>query len=201
MDTTQFCKYCNSEHPLTAEFWNNLKTKPGCKKYQKDWREKNKEYRAEQHKEWREKNAEKHRQSARDHYYANKERKNKQSRAYHKNNREKINKRRKVWIAKVENRLAQNLRVRLVMAIRRESKKGSAVKDLGCSIPELKLYLENRFQPGMTWDNYGSDWHIDHIRPLANYDLTDREVLKQLVHYTNLQPMWAIDNIKKSNKE
>ena len=87
------------------------------------------------------------------------------------------------------------------MAIRRGSKTGSAVKDLGCSIPELKLYLEERFQPGMTWDNYGSAWHIDHIRPLANYDLSDREVLKQLVHYTNLQPMWAIDNIKKSNKE
>jgi len=217
---TRHCNFCNVEHPLSPEYWQRLEGSPRCKvrmsekgkkynaenkekiaAYQKKWRESNVEHRKEQHNKWCEENAEKHRQSARDYYYANKERRNQQSRAYHKNNREKINKQRKVWIAKVENRLGQNLRVRLVMAIRRGSKAGSAVKDLGCSIPELKLYLEAKFQPGMTWDNYGSGWHVDHIRPLANYYLTDREVLKQLVHYTNLQPMWAIDNIKKSNKE
>ena len=99
-----------------------------------------------------------------------------------------------------EFRLAQNLRVRLVMAIRR-GRSASAVRDLGCSIEEFKAYLEAKFQPGMTWENYGSAWHIDHIRPLGNYDLSNREILLQLVHYTNLQPLWAADNQKKSNKE
>lgn len=201
METTRHCKHCSADHPLTAEFWASLNTRPSCKKYSKDYRAKNKENLAEKNRVWREENAEKHKQSARDHYYANKQRKNEQSRAYHKNNRESINRQRKVWLSKVENRLGQNLRVRLVMAIRRGSKVGSAVKDLGCSIAELKQYLELKFQFGMTWDNYGAEWHIDHIRPLANYDLSDREVLKQLVHYTNLQPLWAADNLRKSNKE
>ena len=201
METTRHCKHCSADHPLTTEFWASLNTTPCCKKYSKDYRVKNKEKLAEKNKVWREENAEKLKETAKDYYCANKQRKNEQSRAYHKNNREGINKQRKVWLSKIENRLGQNLRVRLVMAIRRGSKAGSAVKDLGCSVAELKEYLELKFQSGMTWDNYGTEWHIDHVRPLANYDLADREVLKQLVHYTNLQPLWAADNIKKSNKE
>jgi hypothetical protein len=72
---------------------------------------------------------------------------------------------------------------------------------LGCSILELKKYLESKFQPGMTWDNYGcKGWHIDHIVPLSSFDLSDGKQLKIACNYMNLQPLWAIDNLKKSNK-
>tara|TARA_R110000868_G_scaffold66014_6_gene197004 strand:+ start:5682 stop:6254 length:573 start_codon:yes stop_codon:yes gene_type:complete len=97
-------------------------------------------------------------------------------------------------------RLAKNLRSRLTSAIKHNSKTGSAIRDLGCDIEFLKNYLESLFTKGMSWNNYGK-WHIDHIKPLANFDLTNREELLKACHYTNLQPLWAIDNIRKSNKE
>lgn len=96
-------------------------------------------------------------------------------------------------------RLAGNLRSRLNDAVKNEWKTGSAVRDLGCTIPELKAHLERLFQPGMSWDNYGpKGWHIDHVKPLAKFDLTDPRQLRAACHYTNLQPLWAEDNLKKS---
>ena len=78
--------------------------------------------------------------------------------------------------------------------------KDGAVKDLGCSIDELKIYLERNFQHGMTWDNYGPVWHIDHIKPLCQFDLTDENEIKKVCHYTNLQPLFAEDNFKKGGR-
>lgn len=98
-------------------------------------------------------------------------------------------------------RLAYILRKRLNMALKRNQKSGSAVRDLGCTIPELKIYLENQFQEGMNWDNYGKGegkWNIDHRIPLYNFDLTERGHFLKAVHYTNLQPMWAINNMSKN---
>ncbi len=82
------------------------------------------------------------------------------------------------------------------MAIKTNAKIGSAVRDLGCSVSELMAHLEIKFQPGMTWENWGS-WHIDHIKPLASFDLTNREQFLIACHYTNLQPLWASDNLAK----
>lgn len=98
-------------------------------------------------------------------------------------------------------KLSKTLRHRLRMAIKNGQKTGSAVKDLGCSIVELKARLESQFQPGMTWSNHGNKgWHIDHIVPLDKFDLSDRNQLLKACHYTNLQPLWAKDNLSKSNK-
>ena len=98
-------------------------------------------------------------------------------------------------------KLKVRLRKRLRQSLKHSYKSGSAVKDLGCTIEELKTYLENKFQPGMTWDNYGLyGWHIDHIKPLATFDLTNREQWLEACHYTNLQPLWAQDNLSKSDK-
>ncbi len=97
-------------------------------------------------------------------------------------------------------RLACLLRVRPSKAIKNGQKAGSAVRDLGCSIEELRVRLEAQFQPGMTWDNWGRHgWHIDHIKPLASFDLTNREQFLEVCHYTNLQPLWATDNLSKGS--
>jgi|ERR1035437_213142 hypothetical protein len=99
-------------------------------------------------------------------------------------------------------RLEHNLRNRIKIALLKGYKKGSAVKDLGCSSLELKIYLENKFKKGMSWENYGrgkGKWHIDHIKPLSKFDLTDRQQFLEGCHYSNLQPLWAEENISKGN--
>lgn len=102
-------------------------------------------------------------------------------------------------------RITKYLRARLYNAVKNNQKTGSAIKDLGCSVEELKKHLENNFYPNpsnmedMTWNNYG-EWHIDHIKPLASSNLSNPEEIKAACHYMNLQPLWAKDNLKKSNK-
>lgn len=98
-------------------------------------------------------------------------------------------------------RLACLLRTRLNTAVRGCHKSGSAVNDLGCTVGEFKIYMEAHFTSGMTWDNWAKNgWHIDHKLPLACFDLTDRKQLLKACHYTNLQPMWAKENISKGKK-
>jgi hypothetical protein len=91
------------------------------------------------------------------------------------------------------------MRTRIWFALKRKYKSKSTIKLLGCSIEECWQHLESKFQPGMTKENHGL-WHVDHIRPCASFDLTDPEQQKICFHYTNLEPMWAIDNLKKGAK-
>lgn len=95
-------------------------------------------------------------------------------------------------------KLSITLRSRFYRAIKKEYKRSSVVELLGCSIPELKCHIEKQFQTGMTWDNHGlHGWHIDHIVPVTAFDFKDADELERCFHYTNLQPLWAVDNIKK----
>lgn len=99
-------------------------------------------------------------------------------------------------------KLRTRLRGRLYDSIKAEYKSGSAVDDLGCSIPELIVYLESKFQPGMTWENWGTGkgkWNIDHIMPLAAFDLTNRQHLLLACNYLNLQPLWFLENMSKKS--
>jgi len=70
---------------------------------------------------------------------------------------------------------------------------------LGCTIEQARTHLESQFYDGMTWQNQG-DWHIDHIKPCSSFNLTDTQQQLECFHYTNLQPLWAEDNLKKSDK-
>lgn len=70
---------------------------------------------------------------------------------------------------------------------------------LGCTIGEAREHFEQKFEPGMSWQNHG-EWHIDHIRPLASFDLTNPEERRKAGHHTNLQPLWAKDNLSKGCK-
>ena len=69
---------------------------------------------------------------------------------------------------------------------------------VGYSIEKLKKHIEKQFQEGMSWENYGK-WHIDHIIPISK--ATCEQDVFALYHFTNLRPMWASDNIRKSNKD
>lgn len=71
---------------------------------------------------------------------------------------------------------------------------------IGCEIDYLLYHIQEQFNPGMTWDNYG-DWHIDHIKPCANFDLSKPEEQRKCFNYTNLQPLWAEENLIKGKKE
>lgn len=97
-------------------------------------------------------------------------------------------------------RLSEALRGRLWNILRGKQKAGSSVDDLGCTIDELKQHLEAQFSDGMNWDNWSRDgWHIDHIVPLASFDLTDRDQFLKATHFTNLQPLWAKENLSKGS--
>src|SRR3990167_7847818 len=63
-----------------------------------------------------------------------------------------------------------------------------------------RLYIENQFEPGMSWNNYGR-WHLDHVQPLASFDLTDRSQFLTACNWLNYQPMWSEDNFKKGGRE
>lgn len=74
---------------------------------------------------------------------------------------------------------------------------------IGCSIQNYMDQLELKFLPGMTWENYGNgnkQWNIDHIIPISKFDLSNDESAKLAFHFSNCQPMWAIDNFKKGNR-
>jgi hypothetical protein len=98
-------------------------------------------------------------------------------------------------------RMLGNLRTRIYHAMKKDTKGKKTKELLGCSIQELKIYLESKFREGMSWGNYGKyGWHIDHIIPCSMFDLTNLEQQKKCFHYSNLQPLWAVENLKKYNK-
>lgn len=90
-------------------------------------------------------------------------------------------------------------RINKIVKLNNINKKTKTLDIIGCSPQFLKNYLENKFTEGVSWDNYGVyGWHIDHIIPLS-LAKTEEEIYK-LSHYTNLQPLWAEENLKKYNK-
>lgn len=95
--------------------------------------------------------------------------------------------------------MKKNIRGRLQKCLKKKYwlKHSKFAEYIGCSQNELKVHFESKFTEGMSWQNYGK-WHIDHIIPMDS--ATSEEEMYKLCHYTNLQPLWAIDNIKKSNK-
>jgi transposase len=98
-------------------------------------------------------------------------------------------------------RIAKNLRSRLRLAIKEQGGKKSAstMELVGTDWLTLFVWIQSKFQFGMTWNNHGL-WHIDHVIPCAAFDLTQPEQQKECFHYKNLQPLWKIENIKKGAK-
>ena len=181
--------------------------KDKMKAYSTIWRETNKEKIKAYYEDRKKTSAyQADKEYAKNYYLNNKEKCKAQNKVYRQNNKDKLNqlnreRRKKLLLTDINFKLRINLRHRLKEALKRNFKSGSAVNDLGCSIEQLKIYLESKFQEGMSWDNWNfKGWHLDHIKPLSSFDLTDRNQLLQACHYTNLQPLWAKENLSKGNK-
>jgi hypothetical protein len=146
------------------------------------------------------------RDKARAYYHANKEKLAPSFKRWKAANKEHTNAYAKAWH---NNRYATDPEFRLRKLLRRHStrinrpnrKAGTSVAYLGCTIAEAKRHIESLWAPGMTWENHSlHGWHIDHVIPLAAFDFTDEEQAKKALHYTNLQPMWAKDNLRKGKQ-
>lgn len=186
------CKLCEAKRYIK----NKEQQKEKATKWYIENKERAKETRAKRYI----KNKEQEKERAIKWYTENKERKKELSRKWSAENREKI---KKQVMQRYHNdlnfKLLNNLRNRVRIAIKNGHKSAKTMELLGCSIEEVKSHLESQFKEGMTWDNHG-EWHIDHIIPCASFDLTDPEQQKKCFHYTNLQPLWATENMSKGAK-
>jgi hypothetical protein len=220
----KICGKCNQEKSIESFYKDKSKRdgrhsncKDCVKLYQKEntlkIKQRKKEYRQENRevirayeKEYREENRNKIREINQRSYNKHKTKRQAEQKEYRKKNNDIIFRRRYKWEkSKLKTdlnfKLAKNIRARLKQAIKDNQRAGSAISDLGCSIEELKLHLEKQFQDEMSWENWGLyGWHIDHIIPLSSFDLSNREQFLKACHYTNLQPLWATDNLKKGGQ-
>jgi hypothetical protein len=155
-----------------------IKNKERLTEYHKEWSKENRDRLNEYHKEWREKNIDKHREKKR----------NYQKRKRHTDPIYKLisNFRTAIYIVLKENKL---------------DKYSNYFNMVGYSAEQLKEHLEKRFKDDMSWENYG-EWHIDHIKPISSFvfESVDDKEFKECWSLNNLQPMWGVENIKKSNK-
>jgi len=209
--TTKYLKdyYVNNKDKIIQQKKEYVDTnKEKISEYQKEYREENKEKISEYQKEYRVENKEKIQEYETFRYERDKEKRNAYSKTYYNENKIRILKmvsgnRSNRYKNDTVFRLTESLRSRMRMAINEGNgfKRGSSQELLGCDWQTVREHLENQFTDGMTWDNYGyRGWHVDHIRPCSSFDLTDSEQQKLCFHYTNLQPLWAKDNFRKSDK-
>lgn len=93
-------------------------------------------------------------------------------------------------------RFVKNARTRIYLALKKGPKYAKTESLVGCSFDQLLGLMEFHFLPGMSWENYGQ-WHVDHIKPCAIFNLSDPAQQQECFHYSNLQPMWGEDNMRK----
>jgi hypothetical protein len=168
----------------------------------KRWYQRNKE----KLKAYRHANKEKIKACRKRWYQRNKEKADTAHKLYCQSNKKKVREYKRQYENKRKSndpcyRLQCNMRIlgnRVVKQLALGKKPACTEKWQGCSADELKAHLESLFSEGMSWDNYGKNgWHVDHIRPVSSFLAEDAMLVN---HYTNLQPLWATDNISKSNK-
>ena len=190
------CKCCFNE--IALEYRKNNEEK--IKQRSKDYFQKNKQSHLEKKQIWRKNNPEKYKKQVKDYWDKVKDVQTEKKKIWINNNRKKYN---DYWNNRKkeepEFKLLTGMRSRLSGYLKKLniSKTNKTFEIVGCSPQFLKEHLEKQFIDGMTWENR-SEWHIDHRIPLSSAK-TEEELYK-LCHYTNLQPLWAEENLKKSNK-
>lgn len=202
------------------DFVKNMTKKEKKKLADKKYYENNKEKILFKIKEYRLNNLDKIKLTNKNYYENNKEKINKKKKQYYLNNldkikkyykkyvylnKDKINKYKNEWkLNKIKNnptyKIKDNLRHRIYMALKGTVKSKRTIDLLGTSIDNLWNHLEKTFKPGMTKNNYGKIWHVDHKIPCASFDLTKPEEQAKCFHYTNLQALWAHENLSKGDK-
>lgn len=216
------CPKCPEPRPI-SEFSNDKSSKDGlyalCKEHIKEYsnRPENKEAQAKRDKKYQEENKQKISINKKKYYEDNKEKIEKrdkkrytlkrhqilkQKQEYTFKNKEKISTRiRNRKKQDINFRLRANLASRVAMALKGLNKSLSTMFLIGCEIDYLMYYLQEQFTKGMSWDNYGLyGWHMDHIKPCVLFDLSKKSQQLICFNHTNLQPLWAEDNLRKGNK-
>ena len=218
---TKICRICNLEKGLVDFHFrkDNQKFRTECKscgyktqkernskkinqikEYKRNYFQKNKEKILERKRHLRQSDLKKYKEETKKYYEKTKELQKERKINWINSNRKKYN---NYWTNRkktdVEFTLITNMRSRICNYLNSKniSKNNKTFYIVGCTPKQLKEHLEKQFVDGMSWDNR-KDWHIDHIVPLSSAK-TEEELIK-LFHFSNLQPLWAIDNIKKSNK-
>jgi len=199
---TKICTKCGVEKPITDFYkrkgYKKHYIKDGyraeCKncdgklshEYKVKHSEEIKRYNKETHRRYYTKNKDKILEKEKKYVERNKEKKRVYYRMYRKRVRE----------TNICVRIKDSLRARLRKVLKGKNKSKRTEVLVGCSIEELKNYIEKRFEDGMSWCNYGK-WHIDHIVPCNSFDLIKESEQRKCFHFSNLQPLWAKDNIRK----
>ena len=191
------CKKCFNENGLIYRKKNQKK----IKERKKEYFQKNKKLLLEKKQLWRKNNPEQYKKQVKDYWGKVKSVQNEKKKVWIENNREKYN---GYWTNRKnidpKFKLLMNMRSRLCGYLKKHNitKKNKTFDIVGCSPEFLKEHLEKQFTDGMTWELFGEHIHIDHIIPLSSAKTEDE--LYKLCHYTNLQPLWAEDNLKKGKK-
>ncbi len=203
------CTKCKVEQ-LLADFHKDKNRKDGlhlhCKVCVKQYFKKNKEAIADQKKDYYEQNKKHLIEYSKQWYKENSDYVCDIKKQYRKDNKHKVAGWKKQW--EKERRandpahiMIKNLRSGLYTAMNGTSKPKKTMELLGCTREHFIHHLASQFTDGMNWKNYGvHGWHIDHMQPISLFDHNDPEQVAVCWHYTNLQPLWAKDNIRKSNK-
>jgi len=204
------CTKCSFNKDI-SEFPKNKRIKCGfnsiCKScinfINKQYRDNNKESFNNSRKKYYIKNIDKMRMDKREYYKNHKSEKSEYDIKYRLLNKDKIRQYKKDWeLLQINNpifKIKRNLRRRINHALHGNNKSKRTFELLGCSPEEFKSYLESLFLEGMSWNNYG-EWHIDHIIPCFSFNLIIPEEQEKCFHYLNQQPLWKLDNLKKSKK-
>lgn len=203
---TKICSKCKQSFPETMDFFHKDKhTKSGFKCYcknctninSKQYYNSNQSKIKKQKSKYRKQNKNKLLSYNKKYRRLNKEKTKIRMSKYRKQNIEKIRLYQKNKYANdIIYRMGKNIRRRIQKYIKGDDYYSNI---LGCSTHKFKIYLEKQFTEGMSWTNYGYyGWHIDHIIPLSS--AKNKKELIKLCHYTNCQPLWAKDNLIKSDR-
>ena len=220
---SSLCRICYNEEykgnkEIKSAYYQNNKEKIYQKN--KEWVENNKESREEYIKIWREENKDSIKDKRKVYVEDNKELIDFHKKKWNEDNKEKIKIRQKelYYINHERNRetknlyrrrreeedelflITQRIRCLIINSLKRKftEKSKKTIDILGCSFEDFKTYLEKKFDENMNWENHGTYWHIDHIKPISLAQ-NEKEVY-ELNHYSNLQPLFWLDNLKKSDK-
>jgi len=191
-DGARKCARCDSRKPMAEMAKGNAGTCLACAAInQKEWRKKNGEHHKAYSAAYRKPRLAEHAARKRKWVRENRERHRKIQNAW----------RNKKMADDQAFKIGCYLRNRMNTAIR-HAKAGTSqtLKNLGCSTAYLLTFIEQQFEGGMSWDNWKLDgWHIDHIKPLRCFDLSDNEQLVEASHFRNLRPIWAKQNLSESD--